>query len=91
MAETLIRKQKIRPGKTERLREWITEMKAEAEADSQAYKISGQRKASTRFRCLSSTLRMGTTLSGISKQIRWSNSSKLDRRQHTPYTMSKTR
>lgn len=35
MAETFIRKQKIRPGKTERLREWITEMKAEAEADSQ--------------------------------------------------------
>ncbi|WP_435348563.1 DUF6176 family protein [Haloarchaeobius sp. HRN-SO-5] len=35
MADTFIRKQKIRPGKTERLREWITKMEAEAEADSQ--------------------------------------------------------
>lgn len=34
MAETFIRKQKIRPGETERLREWIAKMKAEAEADS---------------------------------------------------------
>jgi hypothetical protein len=34
MAETFIRKQKIRPGKTERLREWIARMEAEAEADS---------------------------------------------------------
>lgn len=35
MAETFIRKQKIRPGKTERLREWIAKMEDEAEADCQ--------------------------------------------------------
>jgi len=35
MPETFIRKQKIRAGKTERLREWIPKMTAEAEADSQ--------------------------------------------------------
>lgn len=34
MTETYIRKQKIRPGKTERLREWIRQMEAEAAADS---------------------------------------------------------
>lgn len=33
MAEIFIRKQKIRPGKTERLREWIGKMHGEAEAD----------------------------------------------------------
>ncbi|ELZ68771.1 hypothetical protein C457_10936 [Haloferax prahovense DSM 18310] len=35
MAEIFIRKQKIRPGKTERLREWISKMDNKAEADSQ--------------------------------------------------------
>ncbi|WP_312912387.1 DUF6176 family protein [Natronosalvus caseinilyticus] len=35
MAEIFIRKQKIRPGKTERLREWIAKMDEEVEADSQ--------------------------------------------------------
>ncbi|MFC7231263.1 DUF6176 family protein [Saliphagus sp. GCM10025308] len=35
MAEIFIRKQKIRPGKTERLREWMAKMGEEAEADSQ--------------------------------------------------------
>lgn len=34
MAETFIRKHKIRPGKTDRLREWIGDMKTEAQADS---------------------------------------------------------
>ncbi|WP_458185799.1 DUF6176 family protein [Haladaptatus sp. NG-WS-4] len=33
MTEIFIRKQKIRPGKTERLREWIGEMNSKAEAD----------------------------------------------------------
>ncbi|WP_227357323.1 DUF6176 family protein [Haladaptatus salinisoli] len=35
MTEIFIRKQKIRPGKTDRLREWIQEMNEEAEADTQ--------------------------------------------------------
>lgn len=34
MIETFIRKQKIRSGKTERLREWIAKMESETEADS---------------------------------------------------------
>lgn len=35
-AETVIRKQKIRPGKTERLREWIATMAAETETDTRS-------------------------------------------------------
>ena len=35
MAEVFIRKQKIRPGKTERLRERISDLHSEAEEDSQ--------------------------------------------------------
>ena len=35
MAEIFVRKQKIRPGKTERLREWIRELADEAAEDSQ--------------------------------------------------------
>lgn len=35
MADVFIRKQKIRPGKTEQLREWIAKMIDEADTDSQ--------------------------------------------------------
>lgn len=35
MADVFIRKQKILPGKTERLREWIAKMDDEADSDSQ--------------------------------------------------------
>ena len=35
MAEIFIRKQKIRPGKTDQLREWIRKLNEEADADSQ--------------------------------------------------------
>jgi hypothetical protein len=35
MTEVFVRKQKIRPGKTERLREWMDELVGEAESDRQ--------------------------------------------------------
>lgn len=35
MTEAFIRKQKVRPGKTERLREWIDDLVGEAKSDSQ--------------------------------------------------------